>query len=123
MGVSNQLDFELTGALSPELQITLPRHIRLLHVRRIVDAAYKRLLLGKRSLGLTNHIAETRQDDSVTSSDVFHAIGQASRQIELLFRPRLSASDTFQQVALADLPPCFPPNLLMCLRKCWVCAM
>lgn len=92
---ANQLGFELTGKLSPELQITFPRTIRPLHVWRIVDAAYKRLILGKRSLGLTNSIAEIRQDDSVTSSDVFHAIGHANRQIDLLFRPRLLANDTF----------------------------
>jgi len=98
---ANQLSFELTGHMRPELPITLPQNIRPLHVWRIVDAAYKCIILGKRSLGLTNHIEETRQGESVTSSDVFHAIGQANRQIDMLFRPRLSASDTFQQVVLA----------------------
>ncbi len=85
---ANQLSFELTGHMRPELPITLPQNIRPLHVWRIVDAAYKCIILGKRSLGLTNHIEETRQGELVTSSDVFHAIGQANRQIDMLFRPR-----------------------------------
>ncbi|MFQ5737704.1 MAG: hypothetical protein ACE5JX_01720 [Acidobacteriota bacterium] len=98
---ANQLGFELTGRSGPELQLNLPEVIRPLYVWKIVDAAYQRLLEVKRKLAITQEIEESRQEDSTTSSQVFRAIVQANRQFDLLFRQRLSADDTFQQVTLA----------------------
>ncbi len=98
---ANQLRLELTGITGTEMQIGLPPNIRPFHVWTIVDAAYQVVLVGKQQLGITKSIEETLQDESVTPSDVFHAIIQASQQFNVLYRKRLSANDTFHQVMVA----------------------
>ena len=98
---AGHLRFEVTGNVTSEQQITLPRDIRPIHVWKIVNAAYKRVLIVKRKLGIRGQIEEPRQDDSVTPSDLFRAIVQASRQFDVLFMQGVSSDNTLQQVTLA----------------------
>lgn len=98
---ANQLHFELTGGSGSELRTNLPRGVRPLHVWLVVDVAYRRILVVKRKLGITKPSEEKRQDPSITPTEVFRAIVQANRQLDLLLKQRPSTRDVFHQVTLA----------------------
>lgn len=99
---ANRLHLELTGEVGTKLRLLrLPPDIRPLHVWAVVDAAYKRILIAKKKLGITTHIEENLQDSSVTPSDVFRAVIQANRQLELLLNQGPTPREVFQQVTLA----------------------
>ena len=95
------LHFQVTGAGGPEPQVNVPPDVQPFHTWRIVNAAYKRVLIVKRKLGIIEPIDEIRQDDSVTPSDLFRSILQASRQFDELFAEVVAASNTVQQIMSA----------------------
>lgn len=98
---ANRLRSEITGTLGLNLQVNRPSDIQVFHVWNIVNAAYQVVHGAKRSLGITEPVEESRQDESVTPTDVFQAIVQANQDFDALYRRRLSATDTFQQVMMA----------------------
>ncbi|MFQ5777472.1 MAG: hypothetical protein ACE5IP_05645 [Terriglobia bacterium] len=98
---TNQLRFEVAGELGFERQVTLPRDIQPLHVWRVVDAAYERVLVVRRKLGITRRVEEKLRDPATTPAAAFRAIVQANRELDLLIRQQISTNDVFQQVTLA----------------------
>ncbi|MFQ5777471.1 MAG: hypothetical protein ACE5IP_05640 [Terriglobia bacterium] len=98
---ANQLHFELTGELGLEPDIALPPDIQPYHVWRVVDAAYERVLVVKRRLGITQTVEEKLPDHSTTPTAVFRAIVQANRQFDAVIKRQLSTLDVYQQVRLA----------------------
>jgi hypothetical protein len=71
------------------------------HVLGIVNAALERVLAVKGYLHIPEQVAEVAAPMETTSSDVFAAILQASRQLNLLLDQPLLSSDVYQQVSLA----------------------
>ncbi len=98
---ASHLHFEVTGTITRDQQITIPPDIQPIHVWKIVNTAYKRILVVKRRLGIPGQTEEQRQDDSVTPSDLFRVILQANRQLDVLFMQGVSSNNTLQQVTLA----------------------
>lgn len=98
---ANRLRSEITRTPELTLQVKRPIDIRPFHVWNIVDAAYQVVHGGKQKLGITRPVEETLQDESITPTDVFLAIVKANREFDALYRRRLSAEDTFQQMVMA----------------------
>lgn len=98
---ANQLTFELTDDPGPELLMEVPTRVRPLHVWKVVDAAYKRILVAKRALGITEQLEEELPDPAVLPSEVLRALIQTSRQLSLLLQQPPATSDVYQQVVLA----------------------
>lgn len=98
---ASRLIAEITGASEQAQQSILPLDIRPFHVWTVVNEAYRAVLSVKQELGINQHVEEILQDQSVTPSDVFLAIVEANQQFDTLYRKRLSAADTYEQVLVA----------------------
>ena len=97
---ANRLSFEqlrqrVTVPVIPEKKIEPSQ------VHAVVDTALQRIYLVKKKLGIIEQAKVTPQNAAKTSSDVFVAIIQANRQINLLLDQQFTPSDVFQQVTLA----------------------
>ena len=99
---ADHLALELTGStgLSPE-PISLSA-LAPLHIWKMVNASYLRILAIKEELGLKEIIAERPEDPSTGLTETGRAIVQANRQINLLQERHFSPSDVSQQVLLAS---------------------
>ncbi|MFQ5703794.1 MAG: hypothetical protein ACE5HT_07210 [Gemmatimonadales bacterium] len=99
---ANDLRFEITGAPGLQLQLEMPRKVRPLHVWRVLDIAYERLLEVRRELDISERPSETPQPATSTPTDVFRAIAGVNRNLDLLVSERLAPEDVFYQVKLAS---------------------
>ena len=70
-------------------------------VYALVDAALERIRLVKSTLGITEPAESAHPDPDKTANDVYSAIVQANRQLNLLLDRQFTPSDVFQQVTLA----------------------
>ncbi len=98
---ANRLSFEITRTEAPEPETPSAHLIRPVHVWHVTNAALERILIVKQHLGLAEAPVEEARDTATTPSDVFAAIVQANRQVNLLLDRRLAPSDVFQKVTLA----------------------
>lgn len=99
---ANRLAYEQTGELKPELDtVSEIGTIRPYHVWEGVNAALVRLLAIQHKLGLTDSLTELAQDPAVTPTDVYQAVVQANREINLLLVQQVASRDVYQQVTLA----------------------
>jgi hypothetical protein len=73
-----------------------------LHIWKIVNASYLRVLAIKVELGLNEMVSERQEDSSTSLTDTGRAIVQANRQLNLLQERHFSPSDVSQQVLLAS---------------------
>ncbi len=99
---ADRLALELTGStgLSPapmSLSTLEP-----LHIWKLVNASYLRILSIKEELGLKEIVSERPEDSSTSLTAIGRAIVQANRQINLLQERHFSPSDVSQQVLLAN---------------------
>ena len=97
---SNRFSFEqlrqrVTEPVIPKKQIE-PSQVYV-----VVDTALQRIRLVKKKLGIIEQAQKTAQNTTKTPSDVFVAIIQANRQLNLLLDQQFTPSDVFQQVTLA----------------------
>ncbi len=99
---ASELQFELAGTSPVPLQLELPQEVRQLHVWRVLEVAYQRILTVRRELDISDPVVERRQPPSAAPTDVFLAIAQANRQLDQLLSERLAPRDVFYQVKLAS---------------------
>jgi hypothetical protein len=99
---ADHLALELTGStgISPE-PISLSA-LAPLHIWKMVNASYLRILAIKEELGLKEIVSERLEDSSTGLTKTGRAIVQANRQINLLQERHFSPSDVSQQVLLAS---------------------
>ncbi len=99
---ADHLALELTGStgISPE-PISLST-LAPLHIWKMVNASYLRILAIKEELGLKEIISERPKDPSTSLTETGRAIVQANRQINLLQEQHFSPSDVSQQVLLSS---------------------
>ena len=98
---SDRLGFEQTRKRGETPRSLPAAQIRPVHVWHAVDKALKRLLIIKRKLEIKEKVAEKIQPTSIEPTDVFIAIVQANRQLNLMLDQQFSPSDVFQQVSKA----------------------
>jgi hypothetical protein len=97
---ANRLSFEQTREVAPTLQ-PLAGDTDPGDVLAVVNAAFERISHVKAWLDITRAPAPQELDASKTPTDVFGAIVQANRQLNLLLDEKFAPSDVFQQVTLA----------------------
>jgi len=99
---ADRLALELTGSTGiPPEPISLSA-LAPLHIWKIVNGSYLRILAIKEELGLKEIISERPEDSSTSLTETGRAIVQANRQINLLQERHFSPSDVSQQVLLAS---------------------
>ncbi len=99
---ADRLALELTGSTGiPPEPISLSA-LAPLHIWKMVNASYLRILAIKEELGLKEIISERPEDPSTSLTETGRAIVQANRQINLLQERHFSPSDVSQQVLLAS---------------------
>lgn len=96
----NRLSFELTLVTENPPNIP-PGAIRPRHVHAMVKAAQGRIRHIEYTLGVNLAAPEPRRDASKTPTDVFKAVVQANRQLNMLIDRRFSPSDVYRQVTVA----------------------
>ncbi len=99
---ADRLALELTGSTGiPPEPISLSA-LAPLHIWKMVNMSYLRILAIKEELGLKEIISERPEDSSTSLTETGRAIVQANRQINLLQERHFSPSDVAQQVLLAS---------------------
>jgi hypothetical protein len=112
---ADRLALELTGSTGiPPEPISLSA-IAPLHIWKMVNAAYHRIVTIKEELGLNEIVSERLDDSSSSLTETARAIVEANRQLNLLLERHFSPSDVSQQVLLASqyaqrLLAQFPPS-------------
>lgn len=71
------------------------------HVLAVIDAALERIKLVKDHFGIKQRSKEKPRNPTKTPTDVFRAVVQGNRQLNLLLERRFSPSDVYQEVTLA----------------------
>ena len=97
---SNQLSFDQMRVRSVR-PYTPKNQIQPSEVFSVVDQALARINEVKAKLGITKTIKIPEHDPSKTPTDVFLAIVQANRQLNLLLDQRFAPKDVFKQVSQA----------------------
>lgn len=77
------------------------QNISAANVYALVDTALERIHLVKRRLGINEPAETSLPNPNKTASDVYSAIVQANRQLNLLLDQQFTPSDVFEQVTLA----------------------
>ena len=99
---SDRLALELTGSTGiPAEPISLST-VAPLHIWKMVNAAYHRILTIKEELALKDIVLERLSDSSTGLTETGRAIVETNRQLNLLLERRFSPSDVSQQVLLAS---------------------
>lgn len=98
---ADRLVFEFTGSVAGAREIPNAGSIRPAHVWRRIDAALGQILLIKAHLGIREKSVEPPQDEGVTPTEVYLAILQLNRQMNLMLQEQFSPSDVFQETTLA----------------------
>ncbi len=97
---SNRLNFEhtreVTEAPQPPHGEATPADVMV-----VIDHALDRIRHVKEKLGITAPSDQPPPDPSRTPTDVFQAIVQANRQVNLLLEQRFSPADVYEQMTLA----------------------
>ncbi|HSF09594.1 MAG TPA: hypothetical protein VLA60_09270 [Nitrospirales bacterium] len=99
---ADRLSLELTGSTGISPEPTSLSTLAPLHIWKLVNASYLRILAIKEELGLKEIISERPQDPSTSLTETGRAIVKANRQINLLQERHFSPSDVSQQVLLAS---------------------
>lgn len=99
---ADRLALELTGSTGISPEPTSLSTLAPLHIWKLVNASYLRILAIKEELGLKEMISERPEDPSTSLTETGRAIVQANRQINLLQERHFSPSDVSQQVLLAS---------------------
>lgn len=97
---ANRLCFDHTREQLPE-PATLSASIEAADVLTLVEATHDRIKKVQLHYGIPSEAVQAQADPSKTPTDVFRAIVEANRQINLLLDERVAPSDVFQQVTLA----------------------
>ena len=102
---ANQLAFELTAAKAPK-HVIPDAEIYASDVLRAINDALDRLRHIRRHLGLAADRAPDLSTTlattlATTPADVFRAMAQANRQLNILLTQKFSASDAYQQISRA----------------------
>ena len=97
---ANRLSFEQTREIGsePELRTEV---INPADVLELVNAAHQRINRIQSELGIPIKSIELQLDKSKTPTDVFRAIVESNRQLNLLLEERFSPADVFQELTLA----------------------
>ena len=99
---ADRLALELTGSTGiPPEPISLSA-LAPLHIWKMVNASYLRILAIKEELGLKEIVSERPEDSSTSLTETGRVIVQANRQLNLLQERHFSPSDVSQQVLLAS---------------------
>jgi hypothetical protein len=99
---ADRLALELTGSTGiPPEPISLST-LAPLHIWKIVNASYLRILAIKEELGLKEIVSERPEESSTSLTETGRAIVQANRQLNLLQARHFPPSDVSQQVLLAS---------------------
>ena len=99
---SDRLALELTGSTGILAEPISLSALAPLHIWKMVNAAYHRILTVKKELGLKERVSERLQDSSTGLTETGRAIVETNRQINLLLERPFSPSDVSQQVLLAS---------------------
>lgn len=99
---TDRLALELTGSTGiPPEPVSLSA-IAPLHIWKMVNAAYHRIVTIKKELGLKEIVSERMNDPSTSLTETGRAIVETNRQLNLLLERHFSPSDVSQQVLLAS---------------------
>lgn len=98
---SDRLAFEHTGTLEKRLGKVSHSAIGPGDVWTVVDSALLRIRVVKNALGITNTVQETLPTRSLEPSDVFQAIVEINRQLNVLLDRQFAPRDVFAQVTMA----------------------
>ncbi len=99
---ADRLALELTGSTGIPPEPISFSALAPLHIWKMVNMSYLRILAIKEELGLKEIISERPEDSSTSLTETGRAIVQANRQINLLQERHFSPSDVAQQVLLAS---------------------
>lgn len=94
---AERLGFEQTREHAPE-PAAPTGEITSADVYRVVQSALERIRRVKEHLGIEQQIQPPPRDPSKTATEVFRAVVQANRQLNLLLDRRFAPSDVFEQV-------------------------
>ena len=97
---ANRLSFEQTREIGSEPELRTEA-ISPADVLEMVGAAHQRITRIQTELGLPIKPIELKLDKSKTPTEVFRAIVQSNRQLNLLLEDRFSPADVFQELTLA----------------------
>jgi len=97
---ANRLSFEQTREIAPEPDLPIGA-INPADVLEVVSAAHDQINRVQSELGIPIKPIELKLDKSKTPTDVFRAIVQSNRQLNLLLEERFSPADVFQELTLA----------------------
>jgi len=97
---TDQLSFERIRQRAP-LPEPPARETGPADVLAVVGSALVRLRRVKEGLGIREEVEEPRAKEEASSADVFQAIVQANRQLNLLLESEFEPSEVYQQVTLA----------------------
>lgn len=97
---ADRLCFQIARVAAPP-PITPAEAIQPRHVLVVVNSALDRIMLVKKTLGITEQCVEIARESVKTPTDVFRSIIEADRQLHLLLDSPFSPSDVFHQVTLA----------------------
>ena len=97
---SERLRFEQTRGHAPPPDEPIGE-ISAADVFEVVDAALRQIRLTKEKLEITEQSLERSRDPTKTPTDVFRAIVQTNRQLNLLIDQSFAPSDVYEQVTLA----------------------
>ena len=101
LGRVNQLRWEITGIPAPLIQVSLPPEVRPFDAWQVLNAAYEQILEVKRELRISEQIEERTWARSATPAQVFAAIVQANRELDVVVTRRVLPNDVYHQVKLA----------------------
>jgi len=97
---ADRLALEMTGSTGITPAGVPASDIRPFHVWELVNAAYERIGIVKRELGIAEKFSENPQVPETSFTEVGRVIVQTNRQLNVLLERRFSPSDVFQQVTL-----------------------
>ena len=98
---ANRLSLEMAGSMGIQPEIRSASDIQPFHIWKIVNEAYKRILVVKQELGIPGSTSEQLKDPSTTMTHAGGAIVAANRQINLVLERPFTPGDVVHQVNLA----------------------
>lgn len=95
---SDRFCFEQVGIVDEPPINPSADSIRPMHVLRLVNKAYIRVMYVKQQLGIPERVTESAQPTSVVPNDVFRSIVHANQTLNQLLSQRTSPADVYQEV-------------------------
>ena len=99
---ADRLALELNGSTGIPPEPSELSALAPLHIWKMVNAAYHRILTVKEELALKESVSERLQESSTGLTEIGREIVESNRQINLLLERHFSPSDVSQQVLLAS---------------------